>query len=257
MAESDNSGSLGKKVFFLHPSAVVQNQVVSELAQEEFEVYTLKDEAKLRQAIKLYPNSIVFASINEIMKEDAWDKLVRDIMGAPENDSIKIGIIASVNNDETRKKYVEQYKVPCGFTVIKSDFAEAVKQFINILNAADAKGRRKFLRLIMDNESNTTVNLPINGNYVNGLIKDISVVGFSCIFEVDPNLTKNGLFSDIQIRLQSQLIKAEGIVFGSRTDGTVKSYVILFSKRTDPSVRTKIRKYIQSSLQHNMEKELK
>jgi len=257
MAESDNSGSLGKKIFFLHPSAVVQNQVVSELAQEEFEVYVLKDEAKLRQAIKLYPNSIVFASINEIMKEDAWDKLVRDIMGAPENDSVKMGIIASVNNDETRKKYLEQYKVPCGFTVIKSDFAEAVKQLINILNAVDAKGRRKFLRLIMDSESNTTVNLPINGNYVNGLIKDISVVGFSCIFEVDPNLTKNGLFNDIQIRLQSQLVKAEGIVFGSRTDGTVKNYVILFSKRTDPSVRTKIRKYIQSSLQHNMEKELK
>jgi hypothetical protein len=257
MAENDNSGSLGKKVFFLHPSAVVQNQVVAELAQEEFEVYILKDEAKLRQAIKLYPNSIVFASVNEIMKEDAWDKLVRDIMGAPENDSIKIGIIASVNNEEIKKKYMEQYKVPCGFTVIKSDFAEAVKQLINILNAVDAKGRRKFLRLIMDNESNSTVNLPINGNYVNGLIKDISVVGFSCVFEVDPNLTKNGLFNDIQIRLQSQLVKAEGIVFGSRAEGTVKSYVILFSKRTDPSVRTKIRKYIQSSLQHNMEKELK
>jgi hypothetical protein len=257
MAEGDNSGSLGKKIFFLHPSAFVQNQVVSELAQEEFEVYILKDEAKLRQAIKLYPNSIVFASINEIMKEDAWDKLVRDIMGAPENDSLKMGIIASVNNEEIRKKYVEQYKVPCGFTVIKSDYAEAVRQLINILNAVDAKGRRKFIRLIMDNESNTTVNLPINGNYVNGLIKDISVVGFSCIFEVDPNLTKNGLFNDIQIRLQSQLIKAEGIVFGSRMEGTDKNYVILFSKRTDPSVRTKIRKYIQSSLQHNMEKELK
>jgi hypothetical protein len=142
-------------------------------------------------------------------------------------------------------------------TVIKSDFAEAVKQLITILNAVDAKGRRKFLRLIMDSESNTTVNLPINGNYVNGLIRDISVVGFSCIFDADPNLTKNGLFDDIQIRLQSQLIKAEGIVFGSRTEGTDKSYVILFSKRTDPSVRTKIRKYIQSSLQHNMEKELK
>jgi len=257
MAESDNSGSLGKKIFFLHPSAFVQNQVISELAQEEFEVYILKDEAKLKQVINLYPNSIVFASINETMKEDAWDNLIRTIMGAPENDAVRIGIIASVNNEEIRKKYVEQYKVQCGFTVIKSDFAEAVKQLINILNGVDAKGRRKFLRLFMDNDSNATVNLPVNGTYINGLIKDISVVGFSCVFDVDPNLTKNGLLNDIQIRLQSQLIKAEGIVFGSRMEGTDKSYVILFSKRTDPSVRTKIRKYIQSSLQHNMEKGLK
>jgi len=256
MAESDNSGSLGKKIFFLFPSAFVQNQVVSELAQEEFEVYILKDEAKLQQALGLYPDSIVFASINETMKEEAWDKLVRDIMGKPENDSVKVGIIASVNNEEIRAKYVDQYKVQCGFTVVKSDFAEAVKQLINILNGVDAKGRRKFMRVVMDKDSKTTVNFPVNGAYINGIIKDISVVGFSCFFDEDPKLAKNSLFGDIQIRLQSQLIKAEAIVFGSRMDDTVKCYVFLFSKRIDPSVRTKIRKFIQSCLQHNMEKEL-
>jgi hypothetical protein len=257
MAESENSNSLGKKIFFLYPSALVQNQVISELAQEEFEVYILKDEAKLKQAIGLYPDSIVFANINETLKEDAWDELVRNIMGDPKNDSLKIGIIASTNNEEIRKKYLEQYKVPCGFTVIKSDFTEAVKQLITILNGVDAKGRRKFIRLIMDKDSKTTVNLPMDGTYKNGIINDISVVGFSCVFEEDPKLTKNGLLGDIQIRLQSQLIKAEGIVFGSRAEGDVISYVVLFSKRVDPSVRTKIRKYIQTSLQHNLEKELK
>jgi hypothetical protein len=257
MAKGDNLNTLNKKVFFLHPSAFVQNQVISELAQDEFEVYVLKDEAKLKQAIQMYPNSVVFASINETMKEEAWDNLVRAIMGNPEHDSVKVGIIASVHNEDIKKKYLDHYKVHCGFTVIKSDFAEAVKELINILNGVDAKGRRKFIRIIMDKDSKTTINIPINGNFINGIIKDISVVGFSCVFDVDPNLTKNGLFDDIQIRLQSQLIKAEGIVFGSRMDGEEKCYVILFSKRTDPSAKTKIRKYIQLTLQHNMEKELK
>jgi len=257
MTEGENSNSLGKKIFFLHPSALVQNQVISELAQEEFEVYIIKDDAKLRQAIGIYPGSIVFASINETMKENAWDELVRSIMGDPKNDSVKIGIIASTNNEEIRQKYVEHYKVQCGFTVIKSDFNEAVRQLITILNGVDAKGRRKFIRLLMDKDSKTTVNLPLNGTYINGIINDISVVGFSCVFDEDPKLTKNALLGDIQIRLQSQLIKVEGIVFGSRTEGDVISYVVLFSKRIDPSVRTKIRKYIQSCLQHNMEKELK
>ena len=257
MAESDNLTSLGKKIFFLFPSAFVQNQVVSELAQEEFEVYILKDEAKLHQAIALYPDSIVFASINETMGENAWEKLIKNIMGSPETQSGQIGILASPSsNEESRKKYVEQYKVQCGFTVIKSDFAEAVKQLINILNGVDAKGRRRFLRVIMDKESKTTVNFPVNGTFINGIIKDISVVGFSCFFEEDPKLAKNSLFGDIQIRLQSQLIKAEAIVFGSRMDETMKCYVFLFSKRIDPSVRTKIRKFIQSCLQHNMEKGL-
>ncbi|MDR2028510.1 MAG: pilus assembly protein PilZ, partial [Treponema sp.] len=61
----------------------------------------------------------------------------------------------------------------------------------------------------------------------------------------------------IQIKLQSMLLKAEGIVFGSRMDGLEKIYVILFTQRIDPDVRVKIRKYIQSNLQAKMDGELK
>jgi hypothetical protein len=35
MAENENIGPLGKKIFFLHPSALIQNQIITELAQEE------------------------------------------------------------------------------------------------------------------------------------------------------------------------------------------------------------------------------
>ena len=80
MSENADSISLGKKVFFLHSSAVVQNRVIAELAQEEFEVYTVKDAAKLKQVLKKYPDSIVLACINEGMKEDAWEKWILEIM---------------------------------------------------------------------------------------------------------------------------------------------------------------------------------
>jgi hypothetical protein len=103
----------------------------------------------------------------------------------------------------------------------------------------------------------TTINLPLNGTYVNGTIKDISVVGLSCAFDEDPGLAKNTLFQNIQIKLQSALLKVEGIIFGSRTDGLARIYVILFTKRTDPEVKVKIRKYIQQNLQAKMDGELK
>ena len=96
----------------------------------------------------------------------------------------------------------------------------------------------------------------MNGTFLNGKIKDISVVGFSCTFDEDPNLVKNSLFSDIQIRLQTQLLKTEGIIFGSRMDGDGKTYVILFTQRMDPDVKTRIRKYIQINLQGKMDREL-
>ncbi|MCL2472777.1 MAG: pilus assembly protein PilZ [Treponema sp.] len=257
MAENDNSAFFGKKIFFLHPPVSLQNHVIAELAQEEFEIYIAKDEAKLRKVLKKYPDSVVFAFINEKLRENVWDEWVRSIISVPETAAVNIGIIASAADENLRNKYINQYKVRCGFTVLKADSMDAVKQLVDILNGINAKGRRKYIRAITNNESNTTVNFPMNGTFVNGLIKDISAVGFSCSFTEDPEFTRNKLFTDIQIRLQSQLVKVEGVVFGSRIESDEKIYVILFTQRIDPEVRTKIRKYIQTNLQNKMDTELK
>jgi hypothetical protein len=257
MTESDNLALLGRKAFFLHPSALTQNQIVAELAQEEFEVYILKDEDKLKQTLSKFPDSIVFASINEFLKENAWEALLKSIVENPENSKVDLGVIASTGDEDLKKKYSSQFNLRCGYTVVKSDYSVAIKQLVILLNNVNAKGRRKFIRLGTEKEANVTVNLPVNGTFINGTIKDISVVGFSCVFAEEPGLKKNGVVGDIQIRLQSQLLKAEGIVFGSRMEGTEKIYVILFSQRVDSSVRTKIRKYIQTSLQNLLDQELK
>ena len=257
MIEHSNLSSLGKKIFFLHPSALIQNQIMSELAQEEFEVYSVKNEAKLKQILEKHPDSVVFANISEGMKENAWEEWIRAVMASPDTASVSVGIITSAVNEDTRYKYVENLKVRCGYTVIKSDLSVVLKQLILILSNVNAKGRRKYIRAIMENETNMTVNFPMNGTYINGVLKDISVVGFSCSFKEDPEFTKNRFFEDIQVRLQAQLLKIEGIIFGSRMDGNEKTYVVLFTQRVDPSVKTKIRKYIQSNLQNKMDSELK
>jgi len=256
MAENDNAVLLGRKIFFLHPSAIVQNQIISALAQEEFEVYIAKDEVKLREKLKKYSDSIVFACISEGMRENEWEDWVRSVTVNPETSGVSIGIIASGLVEATRRKYILQQKIACGYTVLKSDINEVIKQLVTILNNKNAKGRRKYIRALTGNEPNTTVNIPMNGTFVNGKLKDISVVGFSCAFEEDPGLVKNSLFGNMQVRLQSQLLKVEGIVFGSRMDSGEKTYVILFTQRIDPEVRTKIRKYIQTNLQSVMDHEL-
>jgi hypothetical protein len=248
---------LGKKIFFLYPTVVVQNQIVAELAQQEFEVYVVKNHTALVKTLKKYPDSIVFVDIDEQMTEKDWETWIRGVMGTPELKSVSVGII-SANDDETlKRKYINMVQVPCGYTVLKSDLNKAIASILEILKAVDAKGRRKYIRATMENETNTTVNLPLNGTFINGVIKDISVVGISCAFDMEPELPKNALFKDVQVKLQSIILKVEGIVFGSRMDGNTKIYVLLFTQRIDPEVRTKIRKYIQQNLQSKMDIELK
>jgi hypothetical protein len=258
MSETNHASDItGKKVFFLYPTAVVQNRVITELAQQEYEVYVCKNKDALKKVLRKYSDSIVFVDINEHMPEKDWDIWVTSVMEASDTKNVSIGIVTSNDDEQIKRKYLMSIKVACGFTILKFDLDKAVQHIITVLQTVNAKGRRKYIRATVENEANTTVNLPWAGEFVNGMIKDISVVGISCTLDTNPEIPKNTLFKDIQIKLQSSLLKVEGIVFGSRMEGDEKIYVLLFTQRNDPEVKTKIRKYIQQNLQGKIDIELR
>jgi hypothetical protein len=258
MADDNNSTDItGKKVFLLHPTALVQNEIAAALIQRELEVYIVRDHVKLRRVLKKYPNSIVFVNIDNCLPEKEWDAWIQAVLKDPPTANIAFGIFASDNDGILVHKYVDFIKVKCGYTVIKPDTRKSIIQILENLKAVNAWGCRKYIRVTSDNETLTTINLPYNNDFIKGTIKDISVAGLSCCFPFDPIIEKNSLISNIQIKLQSMLLKAEGIVFGSRMDGLLKIYVIIFTQRTDPEVRVKIRKFIQATLQARMDAALR
>jgi len=238
-------------VFFLNPSVNIQNQIMDELSQHEYEVYSVRNSAHLTRVLKKYTDSIVYINLDDTQKAEA-EKWIDMIAGAVPD--VIVGIFSSSTDEALKDKYVKKPKVKCGFINIRFDMKKTVQQIIKILESMNVKGRRKYLRATIENEETATINMSHGGgNFVNGAIKDISVVGFSCNFEEDPALTKNTLYKDIQIRLHTMLIKAEAIVFGSRDENGKKVYVLLFSQRTDPEVSVKVRKYVRQNLQHKME----
>jgi hypothetical protein len=256
----DNENSveiLGKKIFFLYPSALALNEVVEELIQEEYEVYTIKDQEKMKKILIKYPDSVVLININEQLAEGEWESWIRGVMSDPVTAGTAIGILTPGGDENLKRKYVDDLKVQCGYIQVKSDSRTLVKQVLAALKGANAKGLRKYVRATPDNETISAINLPVNSNYVKGTIKDISAMGLSCVFDEDPGLEKNSLCKDVQIKLQSALLKIEGIVFGFRLEGDTKIYVIIFTQRTDPAVRTKIRIYAHNIMQARLEAEFK
>ncbi|MCL2600641.1 MAG: PilZ domain-containing protein [Treponema sp.] len=247
----------GKKIFFLFPTPVMQNRIIFELVQHEYEIYMTRNKDTLRRVLRDYPDSIVFVDINQQMPEKEWETWILAVMNAPDTKTVSIGIITDNHEDELRQKYLQNIKVAAGYTVLKFDLDKSIKQIVDVLQIMGAKGRRKFIRATLDDDSHATVNLPLEGAFINGRIKDISVVGISFTLEGNPEIAKNALVKDVQIILQTSRIKVEGIVFGSRMDGKEKIYVLLFAQRTDSEVRAKIRKYIQHTLQVKMDAELR
>ena len=253
----DNIDITGKKIFFLYPQTIVQNEVTTDLVMQEYEVYTVKDHLSLRRVLKRFPNSIVFVNINEALPEKEWEGWVSGVMGDPATATTRIGILTSTSNDELKQKYLSVLQVTCGFTHVSTDLKKLLFQITEILDFQKAKGRRKFIRATTDNEKITTVNFPLDGHFISGNIRDISSTGFSCTFPGDPNLEKNAVIKDMQLKLQSTLLRAEGVVFGHRMDEYMKVFVFTFTSKTDANVRTKIRTYIKSNLQAKMDMELK
>ncbi|MCL2759472.1 MAG: PilZ domain-containing protein [Treponema sp.] len=253
-AEKPQAEINGKKIFFLYPTASVINQVITELAQHEYEVYVGKDHTRLARALKKYPDSIVFVNIDDRMPESEWEKWIATLISSVP--TVKVGIFSSSTDEELKNKYTNKLKISCGFMTLKLDMTKTAEVILEVLKTLDVKGRRKYLRASTEREANATVNMPLRGDFINGTIKDISVVGFSCVLDHNPELSKNALHKDIQIRLQSMLLKVEAVVFGSRSDGIDKTYVLIFTQRTDPDVRVKIRKYIQGNLQSKMDNEI-
>jgi hypothetical protein len=245
----------GKKIFFIFPSGLVKNEVIPELVQLEYEVYISTDEKKLKLALKKHPGSIVFVNIDDGLSEADWDTWIQSVMRAGEWNT-SIGILTSSNDEKRQKKYLSILKVRAGFVLVKSDITKSLTQIVETLKVLEAKGRRKYIRVSTSQESLTTVNIPYENDFITGQINDISVVGLSCVFNNDPDLTKGAQINDIQMKLQGVLLKADGVIFGSRESDSGKVYVVLFTVRIDPDVKTKIRKYMQTNLQAKMNAEL-
>ena len=248
-----------KKIFFLYPSATVQNQIMTELYKNEFEIYIAKDHTRLAQVQNKYKESVIFINIDEKMPAAECERWISASLTT--EPTLKIGVFSSNNDEEFRANFIKNNKLQCGFINIKHDLSKTAGVILEMMNVMNVKGRRKYLRISPDRDSIASISIPVGGEFIKGVIKDISIVGFSCVFEGEPNLKKSTLIKDIQIKLQSMLLNVEAVVFGSRDheqdNQTERIYVMLFTQRIDTETRnTKIRTYIQKNLQQKMDTEI-
>ncbi len=255
MADGDQASLLGKKVFFLYPHSVIKEAVVDKILEQE--VYLSKDHKALRNILPKYPDSLAFINIDEGMPEPEWGKWIWDIQNDPETARVEIGIL-SYNSDQTlQRKYLMDMGIRCGFIRLKLGLDASTQILLDTLQANEAKGRRKYVRAQCDNDPLSSLNVAVQDARFFGTIVDISVVGFSCVFENNPTLEKNTLLPNLQLKLRGVLIRTDGVVFGSRPSSAGTVYVILFSMKNDPETRVKIRRYLQTSLQAVMDLEFK
>ena len=242
----------GRKVFILYPHSVIQEDLIYTLINNEYEVYLIKDHNRALKLLEKFNDSIIFINIDDRLDEEEWEEYIRGIMRNPSLQDVRIGILSYNNEAQLKQKYLMEIGVPCGFIQLKLGIAQSTKIILTALEANEAKGRRKYVRVNCEKDESAQFNVRISDTVISGKILDISSIGMAVRFETDPELQKNTLLEGIQMRLKSSLVNLSGVVIGFH-EGRPKRYVILFSPRTSTAEKEKIRRFIIHNLQSTIE----
>lgn len=248
--------TLGKKVFFVYPHSVIQNQLIQDLIDREYEVYFINDHSKIESICEYYTSPIIFINIDEGLEEAQWEKLTRSIMSSDATGHAMIGVLTYNENKLLAQKYLMDIMVPCGFIKLKLGLYDSTEIIIKTLDANEVKGKRKYVRACC-NRDEATLNISYRGSHVSGQIVDVSSVGMAVKFEKKMKLEKNTYLKDIQLKLRGILLRVSAVVIGHRLiEDDQVIYVLLFDQSVNKQIKSKLRSYINRSLQHEMERKL-
>jgi hypothetical protein len=239
--------SFAKKVFFVYPHSVIQDQLVTALIQSEYEVALVNDHQKASQLLYRFPSSIMFINIETGMDEPAWAQYIRALLGDCSKHDARIGVLTYNPTPELAQKYLMDIGVQCGFVALKLGLTESAKIILKTLDANEAKGDRKFVR-VKSPLGKSSVNINHMGKVISGIVIDISSAGMAC--ELDAEIRPQTTVDDIQVVIWGTIIKLTGIVMGQRPSPSGKIlHVIMFNDDMPKESRTKVFAIIRKILQ--------
>ncbi len=251
MSDSENPVGFSKKVFFLYPVGVVKD-ISKDLIKNGFETHQIDDHEKLHPLLQKYPGSIVYINIYEIMDEQKWEHYIRGLIADESLSNINIGIcVYNTNlNDELMNKYLMDVGITAGFINVFTSYKKSIDSIIKVLNALEARGKRKFIRVSpLQNDLNTYIQTPLENTEVKGIIKDISVYCLLAEFN-ESCFTPNQILRRCVIKLKGVLLTCDMIVKGFLQENP-KTFILIFVHKNEET-KNKVFDYIFERVQKSL-----
>jgi hypothetical protein len=245
----EQSDILGKKVFLLYPHSVIHDEMLDILIMSGFETYTLWDHKKAVRILEHFPGSIMFINIDEGMPEKEWEAYIRGLQENPKTAGVRMGILSYNQDKKLMEKYLMEISVPCGYVQLKLGIQESTRIILNVLQANEAKGRRKYLRVVCEDDINATMNYKSPEGFYQGKLLDISSAGIAAKIAKFPDQAVNTVLREVQLKLRGALVMTDTILMGKRKDDR-DVWILLFNPaKIDQDDKLVIHRYIKQCLQ--------
>ncbi|GHV06461.1 hypothetical protein FACS189485_15020 [Spirochaetia bacterium] len=243
----------GRKVFFLYPPSVIQDDVLSTLIRAGYEAYTLRDHTRAYQLLARFDGSILFINIDQGLEEQQWEIYIREVLNNPKTQSSRLGVLSYNSDPVMREKYQADMGLPCGYVQLKLDIKASTGILLNALETAGARGRRRHIRADCEDEGNAAINIKKEGFSFTGQLVNISSAGAAARFDKPVAFEDNEKLTDVQLRLWgTPIIVPQAAVMGI-CKGQSNVWVFLFETGLRDEDKETIHNFIRHCLHHYME----
>lgn len=240
----------GRRVLFVDPPSVIQEQMIQFLVTAQHEAAIVKDPRKIMQVIRRFPGSIVYFNIDSRLPPGALEQIVRGVIHTRDDHGADVGILSYNENAELARRYLMDLGVSCGYVVLSLGFEKSARIVLKALEAVEAQGKRKYVR-VRPPQGKAALNIAYSGGYVDGRIVDISAVGIAAALDTDVPVGTE--LENVQLKLWGTLLTVSARVAGTRAapEGTIT--VLLYDEITDGARRGKIYGFLKRVMQHEVD----
>jgi len=237
----------GRKVFFVNPPLIVENIIVSELREAEYEVYQIDDYHYVKPVLEKNENAMLIIYIDDTLSYDQWFNFIKSIEVDEKLASIFTGVISQKATFEIKQRFLMDLKLPGGFFNLNEHIDKTGSKIKDILDLNGAKGRRQYIRLDCKNIDNSVTGyFAAKDKLFTFQVDNISSVGFACYYphEIAVLFQKNSIIPGISLSIGRKTLVCPSVVFDTRINNGKGFSVLLFTKEVGSNIRAQIKEFV-------------
>ncbi len=243
-----------RKILFLHPQAVVQDELVRASITENFEAYLLRNHVSAKFALRDFPDAILLLQVDSGLDEQKWIEYAEELKASPVFSELTICVVSVFSMGEIKNTFLEQSKAfSYGFTYSKYDFNTTYTSIREMYKQENASPPGFAIKGTSPETLKASVVFTRDKNRYEGKLRDISLSGLTCRIEGNEPLypSEIPIQSIIITYGRTQFMVCGRIIGNSGDDNSI--HVILFDEMTVADKRDDIYDTIQACLQSNLE----
>ena len=241
-----------KKVFFLHPQAVVQDDLVRGLVEVNYEAYLLRNAANTKLVLKEYPDSILFIQTDTVMDSGDWLNYIEDLKSIPALNNLPVYVVSMHSLEEIKSNFLDESDlISRGISYANFDFETVFKEIDEILADEKARIPRNQVQGTFPDSARATIVFARNDIRYEGRLRDITISGLTCRLNQDALLPSDIPVPAIIISHGNLQFTVSGRVAGSHGDSD-RIHLILFDEHCLEQTKGNIYELIHQCMQEEI-----